>query len=371
MDTVRAAVMSADGSMDIVAGLSIMMPIMAREGLFYNLLGDKIQYMDFEKPWWPANMIEEMAIKDRLYFASGEASLGVIKGAICIFFNNGLIADYDLENPYDLVFSGEWTIDKWNEMASGVYTDTNGNGIEDNDDTVGFFIQNENQAPNFFSAAGILLAERNEDGFPELKCKTERFVNFMERIVSYMKQPGFTSDRDDEDVFSDMFNTGRALFATGEFGNLENMREVEFVFGTIPFPKYDSAQETYGSSTRSTFSGLGIPKCGNAEFADLILEAFSSESYRTVSPAYYEIAMKDKYSRDSVSSQMYDMIKAGVRYDFAIINAQIMADVNPTILTRRQICRELDNWISTWEASEKVFTTNIEAYFDDILALEE
>jgi len=139
----------------------------------------------------------------------------------------------------------------------------------------------------------------------------------------------------------------------------------------IPFPKYDSAQENYGSSTRSTFSGLGIPKCGNAEFADLILEAFSSESYRTVSPAYYEIAMKDKYSRDSVSAQMYDMIKAGVRYDFAIINAQIMADVNPTILTRRQICRELDNWISTWEASEKVFTTNIEAYFDDILALEE
>ena len=35
------------------------------------------------------------------------------------------------------------------------------------------------------------------------------------------------------------------------------------------------------------------------------------------------------------------------------------------------ICRELDNWVSTWEASEKVFTTNIEAYFEDILALEE
>lgn len=301
--------------MDIVAGLSIMMPIMAREGLFYNLLGDKIRYMDFEKTWWPANMIEEMAIQDRLYFASGEASLGVIKGAICMFFNNDLIADYDLDNPYDLVFSGEWTIDKWNEMASGVYTDTNGNGTEDNEDIVGFFIQNENQAPNFFSAAGILLAERDEDGFPQLKCKTERFVNFMERIVTYMKQPGFTSDRDDEDVFSDMFNTGRALFATGEFGNLETMRKVEFVFGTIPFPKYDSAQENYGSSTRSTFSGLGIPKCGNAEYADIILEAFSSESYRTVSPAYYEIAMKDKYSRDSVSAQMYDMIKAGVRYE--------------------------------------------------------
>ena len=308
MDTVRSAVMSADGTMDIVAGLSIMMPIMAREGLFYNLLGSKIQYMDFEKPWWPANMIEEMAIQDKLYFASGEASLGVIKGAICMFFNNDLISEYNLENPYDLVFNGEWTIDKWNEMASGVYTDSNGNGIEDNDDIVGFFIQNENHAPNFFSAADILLAERNEDGFPELKCKTERFVNFMERIVSYMKQPGFTSDRDDEDVFSNMFNTGHALFATGEFGNLETMRENEFVFGTIPFPKYDSSQENYGSSTRSTFSGLAIPKCGNAEYADIILEAFSSESYRTVSPAYYEIAMKDKYSRDSVSAQMYDMI---------------------------------------------------------------
>ena len=35
------------------------------------------------------------------------------------------------------------------------------------------------------------------------------------------------------------------------------------------------------------------------------------------------------------------------------------------------ICRGPDNRVSVWEATEKVFTTNIEADFDDIPALEE
>ena len=35
------------------------------------------------------------------------------------------------------------------------------------------------------------------------------------------------------------------------------------------------------------------------------------------------------------------------------------------------ICRGPDNRASAWEASEKVFATNIEADFDDIPALEE
>ena len=52
MDTVRSCVLANDGSLDIAAGLSIMMPFMSEEGLFYNLLAEDVPYLDFTLPWW-------------------------------------------------------------------------------------------------------------------------------------------------------------------------------------------------------------------------------------------------------------------------------------------------------------------------------
>ncbi|MBR4184322.1 MAG: hypothetical protein IKQ87_01020, partial [Clostridia bacterium] len=41
------------------------------------------------------------------------------------------------------------------------------------------------------------------------------------------------------------------------------------------------------------------------------------ENYRTVIPAYYDTALKTKYSRDTVSSQMIDLIHDTSMTDFA------------------------------------------------------
>ena len=49
-----------------------------------------------------------------------------------------------------------------------------------------------------------------------------------------------------------------------------------------------------------------------------------AENYRTVTPAYYDTALKNKYSRDTVSSQMIDLIhdtsmtEFGYAYNYSI-----------------------------------------------------
>ena len=40
----------------------------------------------------------------------------------------------------------------------------------------------------------------------------------------------------------------------------------------------------------------------------IILEALACESYKSVVPAYYEIALKTKYTRDEDSARMLDII---------------------------------------------------------------
>ena len=45
----------------------------------------------------------------------------------------------------------------------------------------------------------------------------------------------------------------------------------------------------------------------------------ASESYRKISPALYEVALKLKYSQDDVSAKMFDIAKSSVVFDLGRI----------------------------------------------------
>ena len=45
----------------------------------------------------------------------------------------------------------------------------------------------------------------------------------------------------------------------------------------------------------------------------------ASESYRTISPALYEVALKSKYSQDDIAAKMFDIAKSSVVFDLGRI----------------------------------------------------
>lgn len=369
IDTVRSAVMANDNSIDIVAGLSIVMPDMTREGLFQNLLGDHVPYLDYDKPWWPSTLLEELTIQDRMYFVSGEASLGVIKGMMCFYFNQDILDDQNLENPYDLVENGEWTLSKFYEMASSAYIDKNGNGKEDTEDQFGFIIRNENHATNFVSSTGLKIAKRDENGIPQMQLGTEAIFNLVEKINGYMKQDGFATKTDVNEAYLTTFDEGLALFVTGEFSNMEIYRDLEFQLGILPYPKADESQQKYITTARNTYTGFAIPASADLSVCAAVLEAFASESYRQVTPAYYETALKQKYSRDDVSARMFDLIKDGICYDFGATYANIM-DL-PTARLRECMSRsDKGSWVTKWASMETKVNTMLTEFIDTVLSLE-
>ena len=98
----------------------------------------------------------------------------------------------------------------------------------------------------------------------------------------------------------------------------------------------------------------------------MAMEALCAESYRKVTPAYYEIALKLKYSRDEETSQMLDIIKAGLKFDFGTVNTANLEGVNAVF---RQLMDEgRTDFASLYERSEARFQRAldrlIEAYQD-------
>ena len=47
------------------------------------------------------------------------------------------------------------------------------------------------------------------------------------------------------------------------------------------------------------------------------LELMCAESYKSVTPVIFELALKVKYSNDSVDSEMFDYIKDGITFEIA------------------------------------------------------
>ena len=100
------------------------------------------------------------------------------------------------------------------------------------------------------------------------------------------------------------------------------MRDLKFDWGVIPYPKYDESQEKYHTRASSGMEVFQIPVTSSGrEDVGAVLEALSSEGYKSLTPAYYETALKVKYTNGDKTSEMLDLIKDSASIEFALVFA--------------------------------------------------
>ena len=97
-----------------------------------------------------------------------------------------------------------------------------------------------------------------------------------------------------------------------------------------------------------------------------ILECMASESYRTVSPALFEVALKVKYAGDNDASEMYDIIRGSNVFDIGRI---FNDSVNGRTYSLFRSCL-MDNkaaWISTYEKNYKSLNKQFEKVIANLI----
>jgi len=102
---------------------------------------------------------------------------------------------------------------------------------------------------------------------------------------------------------------------------VEKFRGMEANFGIVPLPKFDEAQTQYYSVV-NPYTGvlLGVPKSvQDLERTSIILEAMAAESRYTLQPAYYDVVLQRKYTRDDESQEMLDIIFGNRIYDIGAV----------------------------------------------------
>ncbi|MCQ2432434.1 MAG: hypothetical protein MJ175_07510 [Clostridia bacterium] len=355
---IRQSVMANDGSYDICGVLSNQLSTLTLQGLLYNLYD--LDHLDFSKPWWSGGLLDELSVYDKLYFASGDASLGLINGMMCVFFNKSIAAQFDLPDMYEMVDSGKWTIGKAVELTKDIWQDLDGDGKKSDADRLGFTIGDWNQLYGFIDSFDLKIIEKDSDGIPnQLVYGNEKVVSAVELLVGLFKDNNAFAETN-QYGYQPIFAGGTVLFTTGEFKDTSIYRDVDnFDYGVIPMPKWDEAQDAYHTCVRATYSGFCLPVTViDPDMSAAVLECFASESYRRVSPAYFEQALKVKYARDDKTAQMYDLIKSSVTFKFATAFTWSLGDPQNTF--KGQINDRKDNWSSNFKSKEKEYLTNLE-----------
>ena len=105
------------------------------------------------------------------------------------------------------------------------------------------------------------------------------------------------------------FKEDRALYTTMSMSNVRgDLAEMESDFGILPYPKYDEAQTEYCSRV-SYFMPAVMPATNrNLELVGAVLEYINYRAKENITPAYYDITLKGKVSRDEESVEMLDII---------------------------------------------------------------
>ena len=370
LDKIRSSVMAHDGAYDVASGQYATLPGLVADKVFANL--KNLNYLDFSKPYWVQQLIEETSVDGKLFLATGDLSQITINQVWCVMGNDTMRANLGLDNPVELVHEGRWTKDAMNTMITGVYADTDGNQAKSGGDTFGLVIGDANCTYPFLNAWEISYTTLNEEGYPELTFYNDKTVAAWEQMMAWCFDSQDVAYGGDGNVYfnaGNAFIEGRTLFDISQFSNVKACVEhMDDSYILLPMPKWDEEQAGYHTWLGESNTLFGIlTSAADMNATAAALEVMAAESYRLVSPAIYEINMKTRYSADQEMSRMFDLIRSGVVFNFGLVYGFAMNYLN---VFWKGTINSNGNLSSAWKSQEKSYQAAIDKFFAAVKELD-
>ncbi|MBE6612275.1 MAG: hypothetical protein E7632_07265 [Ruminococcaceae bacterium] len=355
-DTLNTLILAQDDVWD-----AAYVPVMhaapsAAEGYYLNLYD--IDALNFEEAWWNQRSIPYYELNGKLFWAHGDAQINYFDCLWVLMFNQKLIDDLQMENPYDLVASGKWTLDKFEKMVTDASMDLNSDSIYNEEDRMGL-ATHSGSAFGFLHGVGE-TAIGVVDGVPTISPLTERMIGAVEKLQGILTSKYVRMKADT--VKTEMFASDKLLFLGETLGNASALREMIADFGILPFPKYDEAQTSYGSYMSPAALGMFIPvTVSDQERSGIVMECMNALSHETVRPAYYDIVLGEKNLRDEASRSTLDTLFESAECELAYVYGwgnyrQTMASV---ITSDSPIASKLESVREATQTAMDVFMANM------------
>lgn len=303
----------------VILDLYLAFPNLPNKG--YLLPVDDL--FDYNDPKWPKRIKEFSSFAGKSYGILEDSGAGA-----GIFFNRSMLKREGLEDPQELAKKGEWTWDKYLEMAKKATKDTNGDGATDQWGIVSYAPVQARQA--VYSNAGSIIDYK--DGklqFTLGEPNAMEALRFLGELYTTHKvaMPNRNGNFEDYNESQKVFNSGKALFVPGEIWEGSTRQDMTDEYGFVYYPKGPKATDYANPITNFTmwFMPANVKKAKEKAqiFEDMVpwdqLEEFRMEGFESSlqSPEDVEIAQA---LAEKVQPLYYDNIgNLGQKYTEAVL----------------------------------------------------
>lgn len=276
---------------------------------------DSIPYLDFSSPWYQNGLNSVFNIEGIQLLCYTDTCMCSYLSTICLFFNQNIVRDRtDIDDPYELVENGTWTLDKFFSLANTAKNDLNSDGFSvDDGDIFGITGEHDGLYASMWVGSDIKAIDVDGDGDIIFNAaKNEKFTGIVEKIANQVNMDGFFCNS--YKYFSDIstngdiqrrggqqyFSEGKSLFMVGGLGNIQTLRDMEADFGLVPLPKYDESQKEYKTRTVDGWI-YNVPSVSDIDLkmTGTVIDALGAEAANYVKPAYFEQTLQYKYIRET------------------------------------------------------------------------
>lgn len=360
---IRTSVSGNDNEFHIAIGHIDYVASLAPEG--YLTTWQSMPYIDLDKVWWNRSANDSLTVSGNSFFALGDINYTLITQTNCIYFNKVLVEDNQIDDPYQTVLDGIWTLDYLDALTKNYYQDLNHNQKRDIDDMYAFTVDVHSGLNSYQNAAECLSFRKNSDDIPEFRANTKRMNNLVSKMygILYENESTFAAvdysyQGEDEtyywwDVGNRKFAGGTTIFVHGWLGNAMNVyRNFEGQYGIIPLPKYDENQKSYHTMMDAAGPFMCIPRTlmeSESGNVGMIIEAMAAYAYSNITPAVFDTALKIKYSSLEGSGKMLDLLIEGLTFDFGYVHSNDYHNILRKVLVNKNA--NLASYLASSQAS--------------------
>ncbi len=315
-----------------------------------------LPYVDFEKPWWPQNLLESATIGEKMYYCGGDVNGENLMRYMCgTYVNLDMYEEYHVADKVDgrtifeVVEDGDWTLETMKTMALG---------IDATDEIYGLTWKDGVYTDAFLYSGGFSLI-KTENGTLTLneKLQSGNMSIWLEKCQELLSEDHADTKMDNNVAFKE----SRSLFGGDETMTLaEELASTGIVnFSVLPMPKYDADQENYYTCQAIFSSLITIPAdVKDKDMAGMILEGLASQNHRVVKDVVYYDIFQARYSspEEAEGAKMFDILYASVVFDVGRVFCHNGLN---SFVWRHSVADSTIDWTSVYQENAELWVTAV------------
>ncbi len=377
---VRTDNTSGDKTYDIVMQTVPRCYVLAQNNDIINL--ESVDNLDLTSDAWDQSILSQTSNGGQNYFATGDITTMDNDATWVMMFNKQVAENKGFgtggADIYELVKSGDWTMDKLLEITADLYEDKDNDGALSSGDIYGIATTVDFIQGLFYGADARIITKDPDTDLPTLDFNTQHNNDIIDKIISIYYASNeivydchnYIAENPQVHLLAQaMFEENRALFYSEVMQCAIRLRDMDTDYGIIPVPKYNKEQANYTTHTVADVTlACCFPKNLEADSTRLaisgaIAQALAVEGQNILTPAYYEKSLMQKGARDAESQEMLPIIFAN-----RVADIGYMADDGKiTVLynsMREMIKKGQNTMASSYKGSERRVNAGLEALIE-------